>query len=121
MEKLKEILLRFFKLDSIVGHLTGYVETRIALIKMEVREEVANALSRGLIILIMFLIAFLFLIFLSIAVAEYLNFFLEGEHMGFALVAGFYGLVLLLMIIFRKALLKAFEKQFVGLVKNKDN
>src|SRR6185436_7333409 len=70
MEKLKEILLKFFKLDSIVGNLTGYVESRVALVKMEIREEVASVLSRALIIIVMFLIGFLVVLFLSVGLAE---------------------------------------------------
>jgi uncharacterized membrane protein len=119
MEKLKEILLKFFKLDSIVDHISGYIETRVALVKMEIREEVATALSRVLIILIMFLTGILFLLFISIGLAEYLNQVIGGDYAGFMIVAGFYGSLLLLMIAFRKSLLKAFEKKFVGLIRQK--
>lgn len=119
MEKLKEILLKFFKLDSIVDHISGYIETRVALVKMEIREEVASAMSRALIVLIMLLTGILFLLFISIGVAEYINGVLGGEYLGFVIVGGFYGLLLLLMVIFRKSLLKAFENKFVGLIRQK--
>lgn len=121
MEKLKEILLRFFKLDSLAEHLNGYIETRVALIKVEIREEVANVLSRGLIIFVMFLTGILFLLFISIGIAEYVNTLMSSEYLGFVIVGGFYGTVLILMILFRKGLLKAFEKQFVGLIKHKED
>ena len=119
MEKLKEILLKFFKLDSIVEHLNGYIESRVALVKMEVREEVGNLLSRGLIILVMFLTGILFLLFMSVGLAEYLNTQMGGDHIGFVIVGSFYGLALLLMIIFRKNLMKALEKQFSGMIRQK--
>jgi hypothetical protein len=119
MEKLKEIVLKFFKLDSIVEHLNGYIESRVALVKMEVREEVGNVLSRGLIILVMFLTGILFLLFMSVGIAEYINTQLGGEHIGFVIVGGFYGLLLLVMIIFRKSLMKALEKQFAGMLRQK--
>jgi len=119
MEKLKEILLKFFKLDSIVENLNGYLESRVALVKMEIREEIANVMSRGLIILIMFLTAFLFILFMSVGLAEYLNMQFGGRHLGFISVGGLYGLILLFMIVFRKSLLKAFEKKFTGLIRNK--
>jgi hypothetical protein len=119
MEKLKEILLKFFKLDSLVEHISGYVETKVALVKMEIREEVASAMSRLLIILIMFLTGILFLLFLSIGLAEYLNGVLGGDHIGFMIVGGGYGLLLLLMVVFRKSLLKTFENKFVGLIRQK--
>lgn len=119
MEKLKEILLKFFKLDSIVGNLTGYVESRVALVKMEIREEVASVLSRALIIMIMFLTGFLMLLFLSVGLAEFLNTLYEGDFVGFLLVGGFYALLLILMIVFRKNILEALEKKFAGLIKQK--
>jgi hypothetical protein len=119
MEKLKETLLKFFKLDSIVDHIAGYIETRVALVKMEIREEVASAMSRALIILVMFLTGILFLLFISVGLAEYLNMVLGGDYVGFIIVGGFYGLLLLLMIIFRKGLLKTFENKFVGLIRQK--
>lgn len=119
MEKLKEILLKFFKLDSIVGNLTGYVESRVALVKMEIREEVASVLSRALIIVVMFLIGFLVVLFLSVGLAEYLNTIWEGDFVGFLLVGGFYLLVLILMVAFRKDLLNSLEKKFEGMIKHK--
>src|SRR5688572_25544892 len=112
MEKLKEILLKFFKLDSIVEHVNGYLESRVALIKLEIREEVASVLSRGFIILMMFLIGFLFIVFLSIGVAQYLNVQLGSDYQGFMYVSGVYGLALLLVIVFRRGLLRTFEKKF---------
>jgi hypothetical protein len=120
MEKLKEILLKFFKLDSIVENLNGYLESRVALVKMEIREEVANVLSRGLIVLIMFLTGFLFVLFMSLGLAEYLNARFGGEYIGFISVGGLYGFILLMMIVFRKSLLRAFEKKFTGLIRNKE-
>ena len=119
MEKLKEILLKFFKLDSIMDHISGYLETRVALVKMEIREEVASAMSRVLIIMIMIFTGILFLLFISVGLAEYLNQVLGGDFVGFMIVGGFYGLLLLVMIIFRKSLLKTFENKFVGLIRQK--
>ena len=117
MEKLKEILLKFFKLDSIVSNLTGYVESRVALVKMEIREEVAAVLSRALIVMVMFLTGFLVLLFLSVGLAEYLNTIWEGDFIGFLIVGSFYALILILMIVFRKNLLKSLEKKFEGMIK----
>jgi phosphoglycerol transferase MdoB-like AlkP superfamily enzyme len=121
MEKLKEILLKFFKLESIVSNITGYVEARVALVKMELREEVAGVISRGLIIIIMMLIGFLLILFLSIGMAGYLNTMFEGNFAGFFLVGGFYGLLLLLLILFRKNLMKSLEKKFTTMIRQKQD
>lgn len=119
MEKLKEILLKFFKLESIVSNITGYVEARVALVKMELREELAAVISRSLIVVIMMLIGFLLVVFLSIGLAGYLNTLFEGNYAGFFIVGGFYGLLLLLMIVFQKSLLASLEKKFASMIRQK--
>jgi uncharacterized membrane protein YqjE len=121
MEKLKETLLKFFKLDSIVDHISGYVETRVALVKMEIREEIAGILSRTLMIIVMMLIAFLFLLFISVGTAWYLNTRLGDDFIGFFLVGGFYALLLILMFAFRKSLLKTLEKKFATQIRQKQD
>jgi uncharacterized membrane protein YqjE len=121
MEKLKEILLKFFKLDSIVDHISGYVESRVALVKMEIREEIAGILSRTLMIIVMMLIAFLLLLFFSAGIAWYLNTVFGDDFAGFFLVGGFYLLLLILMIAFRKSLLKSLEKKFASEIRHKQD
>ena len=119
MEKLKEVLLKFFKLESIVSNITGYVESRVALVKMELREEVASVISRSLIVVFTLLIGFLLILFLSIGMAGYLNTMYEGNFVGFFIVGGFYGLLLLLMMVFRKSLMKYFDKKFTAMIRQK--
>jgi hypothetical protein len=121
MEKLKEVLLKFFKLESIVSNISGYVESRVALVKMELREEVASVISRSLIVIIMMLIGFLLVLFLSIGMAGYLNTLFEGSFAGFFIVGGFYGLLLLMMIAFRKSLLTSLEKKFTKMIRQKQD
>jgi len=59
---IKDTLFKFLRLDNLFSHLTGFVETQAALLKMEVREEVAKILARGLvlgsILLFFFVLAF---------------------------------------------------------------
>ena len=47
--------------------MSGYVEARIRLLKIEVREDMAAAITHGLQFAFLLLVAFLFIIFLSIA------------------------------------------------------
>src|SRR5688572_10241369 len=44
---LKDTLSKFFKVDSLLGNLTGYVETRVELLKIEVKEDVAKGLAQA--------------------------------------------------------------------------
>lgn len=62
---LKGSIVKLLRLENLIGHLTGYVESQVALVKLEVREEVAKILSRGLVVGVALLFAFLFLLFLA--------------------------------------------------------
>ena len=42
MDKIKDSIFKFLRLDNLVENLSGYVETRIELVKLEVREEIAK-------------------------------------------------------------------------------
>jgi hypothetical protein len=121
MDGIKDRIIKFLKLDSVIDNVVGYAESRLALMKIEVREEVANILSRGLMIMILFLIGFLVVLFLSLGLAQYLNTFFEEEYAGYILTAGFFGLLLLVLVLLRKNLFKAMEKQFENMIKESSN
>ena len=59
-------IFKFLRLDNLVNNLTGYVETRVELLKIEVRDEVIKLVSYGLMVAVCVLLALLFLVFLSI-------------------------------------------------------
>jgi uncharacterized membrane protein YqjE len=64
-------LTKFLKLDNLVSNLTGYVETKVEIIKVEVKEDINKGISQAVVYL---LIAFVFalvimLISLGVAVA----------------------------------------------------
>jgi hypothetical protein len=119
MEKIKDRILKFLHLDDIINSLSGYVEARVELIKIEIREEVAGILSRGLMIMLIFMIGFLFFLFLCFGLAQYLNTLLESQFAGYLIVALFFGLVLLVLLLFRKSFFKLLEKQFVELIRHR--
>jgi uncharacterized membrane protein YqjE len=119
MENIKDKILKFLRLDGIISNLSGYVETRVALVKIEIREEVANILSRGLVIMLIIMVGFLCLLFLSLAGAQYLNTVLESPYAGYVIVALFFGFILALLLVFRKGFFKMFEKQFVELIRQR--
>ena len=119
MESIKERLLKFLRLDEMIKNVSGYVESRIALVQLEIREEVARILSRGLMIMILFMVGFLFVLFLMLGLAQYLNAVMESQFAGYMIVALFFGILLFSLIIGRKGFFKLVEKQFVELIKNK--
>jgi len=117
MEKIKDKIFKFLHLDDIWNSLSGYVDARVSLMKLEVREEGGSVLSRGLMIMIIFLIGFMFVLFLSFGLAHYLNTVLESEFGGYMIMASFFGLLLLILIIFRKRFFTMLGKQFAEMIK----
>lgn len=115
---LKDSILKFLKLDSLIENLTGYVETRIELTKMEIREELARGLSRFLLFILLGGVFTLFIVLISIAVAHLIAKSL-GAFGGFAVVAGFYLLLALLLFGFRKSIIEKLQDQLVQIMKKK--
>jgi hypothetical protein len=120
MDNIKDFLFKFLRLENLVSHLSGYVESRIALVKLEIREEVAHGISKGITALVLMLLAFLFLLFLSLGVAHFLNRYFEDDFAGYFLVGGFYGLVFLILVIFRENFLHSFEKKLLEIIRKKE-
>ena len=115
---LKDSLLKFLKLDSLIENLTGYVETRIELTKMEIREDLAKGLSNVLLFILLGVVFTLFVILISIAVAHLIAKSI-GPVGGFAIVAGFYLLLGLLIFAFKGAIVEKLQNQLVHIMKKK--
>jgi hypothetical protein len=47
MEGIKDTIFKFLRLDNLVDNLSGYLETRLELFKVEVREDVARGIGTG--------------------------------------------------------------------------
>ncbi|MEK6782930.1 MAG: phage holin family protein [Bacteroidota bacterium] len=121
MEKLKDIIFKFLRLDGIFSHLSGYLEARIELLKMEIREDLAKVLAKAMIFGIIFFFGFMFMIFLSIGLAHFLNQYFSESYIGFWIVAGLYLAVFLIFMIFQKNILHNLEKHLSELIKRKEN
>ena len=114
----KESLLKFLKLDGIMSNLTGYIETKIELMKLEVKEDLAKAISKAAVFIVLSFAATLFVLFISMAIAYKI-----GENTstftGFAIVAGFYAAIGITLWIMRSSIRKKLEQQFMENVKLK--
>jgi len=107
---IKESILKFLKLDGLLSNLSGYIETRVQLLKLEVREEIAKVISHGLIIGVCFLFALLFVIFVSIGLANYINVIFGKPYIGYLMVSGFYALLFIVIILLRKNIAQYIER-----------
>lgn len=107
---MKDTILKFLKLDSLVEHLTGFVEARIELMKVEVQEELARVLSRALVFVVIVSIVTLFVLLISMAVSYKIGERL-GNSGGFAIVAGFYLLIGVIILSFRTRISQVLENK----------
>lgn len=107
---LRDSLAKFFKVDSLIENLTGYVEARIDLVKVEAKEGLSKGISSLAVYLIIAFLVSLVIIFLSIACA-----ILVGESLGmvwgFVIVALIYAICAAAVFSKRKSLLASVEKE----------
>jgi uncharacterized membrane protein YqjE len=108
---LKDSILKFLKMDSLIEHMTGFVETRIELLKIEMKEELAKTLSKALVYIVIFGMVLLFILLISVAgaykIAESV-----GTSGGFTIVASIYLLVGLIIYAFRNSITEKLESRF---------
>lgn len=116
---IKETILKLLKLDSLVDNLTGYFEGRIELMKYEIKEDLARGLAKVSLLMLAALLFTFFLIFVSVAVAFKLGESL-GEFGGFGIVAGFYFILLVTIIVLRNPISKNVEKKLKNIIINSD-
>ena len=117
MDGIKDTIFKLLGIGNLVESISGYADARVKLLKIEIQEEVAKVLSKGMVHLFLLLIALIFLFFLSIGVAEFLNVFFVNSFQGYLILAGFYLLIFLILLIFRKDITKKFEKYFSETIK----
>ncbi|MDL5046731.1 phage holin family protein [Oscillatoria amoena NRMC-F 0135] len=106
---LKDTILKFLKLDGLVSSLNDYVETRLELLKYEVKTDIARAIAKASIFLVLMLLVGLAIVFLSIAGALLLGTYV-GTAAGFVVISGFYLLLIIIMALSRERLTNAIEE-----------
>ncbi len=116
---IKEGIARMLKLDQVIERLTDYVESRIELVKYDLKEDAARILSRLSVYLIILFVGTFFLLFISIAAALELskNF---GYFWGFGIVSGVYLIAGLTVFLTRNQLATKIEREIKILVKQKN-
>ena len=85
--------------DSLIGNLTGYLDTRIDLVRLEVQQKMTTLFVSTVHGVTLALLGLLFLIFVSIFAGLALNSVLDSTYWGFGVVAGFYLALLVLVLV----------------------
>jgi uncharacterized membrane protein YqjE len=115
-----EGLAKFLKLDSLKEDVLGYVEARVQLLKLEVKEDIAKAITRALVFGVILFMAFLFIVFFSLGVALFINRYFNDSYVGFGMVAAFYLILFIISLAFRKPLFHKLEHLFSERLKHKE-
>jgi hypothetical protein len=111
-------ITKFLKLDNLVSNLTGYLETKVELLKVEIKEDLATGLGKAINYLIIAFVFAMVLLFLSLGIAIVLEEML-GSFLGFGIVALFYTIVGIVLLLNKETLDKKISKQLSATFKKK--
>ncbi|WP_210514709.1 phage holin family protein [Hymenobacter terricola] len=85
--------------DSLIGNLTGYLDTRIDLVRLEIQQKASTMLVGTIHGATLATLGLLFIIFVSIFAGLALNSALDSPFWGFGIVAGVYLVLLVLVLV----------------------
>ena len=80
--------MKIFDFDRLIDTLTRYIETKLELFKIEIKEEISTLIAKGLVFMAMSTFVLIGLIFGLGALATWLNEMLESEFAGYLIVFG---------------------------------
>lgn len=81
---------KLFNFDSLISKVEAYVEAKIKLATMNVKEELAAAITKLFPLMILGFASFVIIIFLSLTLGLLLNHLLHSTWLGFAVLTGVY-------------------------------
>ena len=80
--------MKLFNTDKLLETLTSYLETKLEIFKLDLKEEIAATLTKVIIYLIIGLLGMISLIFLLLALAAVLNDYFESSYIGYLIDTG---------------------------------
>ncbi len=101
--------------------ITGYIDMRLQLIKLDIAGRVSNVLSYTIFIILCIVFLLPFLLFSGMGLAELMSDLVQSRAGGFAITSGIYLLIMLLLLVFRKRIINAFAGMFIGVMTDGDD
>lgn len=92
--------MKLFDLDKLLNTLTGYIETKVELLKLDAKEELESLIGK---LIVFFIIAICFLLAISLVsfgLAAILNNFLDSAYLGYMILGVVY--MVLGLIVYQK-------------------
>ena len=87
------------KSNNLIENLMGYIDTRIDIIRLEIQEKLKAVFVNLIHVVLLGIIAFMCVIFVSIFLGLLLNELLDSSFWGFGIVALFYIILLVVLIV----------------------
>jgi hypothetical protein len=113
--------LNFFKFDGILDIVKGYVDAKIQIIKLDIQEKASTIIATIFFMLLLLFSFLMMLVFSSLALGHYLNSLFNNQYMGFVILALFYLLMMLVMVlnVSKGFLHKKVRNLLLGIMSNK--
>lgn len=102
--------MKLIDFDKLLDSLSGYLETKIELIKLDIEHEVQKLITKAVLIVFMGLAISLAVVLLSVGASLLINELLESEFLGLVIISAGYLLIAYLVYLRRDAILKAVAK-----------
>ena len=95
--------------QKLIKNLIGFLETKIEIIKLDIKEEFSEVVSKMVMFMIALFLLFSTIMFASITLANYLNHLFSSNFIGHGIIAIFYLLLIGLIYLMKdKKVLKKF-------------
>jgi hypothetical protein len=101
------------KAETLTEHVTDYMETYFALNVLKATDKAAGIASSSITGVLIAVFGFFFLLLLSIGVGYWLGQRMDNMFAGFGIVAGFYALLIILIVALNKKVFSPFLKNMI--------
>lgn len=109
-------------MKELLENISGYLEVKIELIKVELQEDLAELGSRLILLVAVIIFAFLAILTATVGISQYLNEVLSSKYLGFILITIFYlFLVVLLVLLNRYFKLGESLRRYILKILDKEN
>jgi uncharacterized membrane protein (UPF0182 family) len=93
------------KIEEVTDNLKEYINTRYEILLLKAGEKTANIASQLSVAILLLFSFILFIIFLSMGAGYYVSDLLHSTYAGFMIVAGFYLLLIIVVLLVRKGMI----------------
>lgn len=94
------------EIEDIKKDVQEYIEVKLDMLKLQSAENISRVISTVAVAAIMIVLVSLILFFLSFAAGYFMASVLNSNELGFLCVAGFYAILILIVLIFRKKIIE---------------